>query len=109
MEKKEFIQVFSEIGVSALGKSGIAPEHEALNAASIIRYGLDALSEFGGVSDFSTIRLIQFICEKFDPKDKIGKEVHEFMNEVNILVIQSNRFVWDYGKISTAIENLENL
>ena len=107
--KKEFIQVFSEIGVDAFGQSRMNAENEAQNLAYLICYGMDALNEFGGVSDFRTAYLMQCIKMKFDPKDNIGKEVHEFIDNINTLVIQSNRYVWDFGKISTSIKKLQKL
>lgn len=106
--KKEFIQVFNDIAVSAFGQSGISAENEAQNLAGIISYGLDALGEFGGVNDFRTVYLMDCIREKFDPKDSLGKEIHEFMFSVSTLIVQANRNVWDYCKISTAIQKIQN-
>lgn len=106
MEKKDFIHVFGEIGISALGGKDV--ENEAPNTASIICYGLDALCEFGGITDFRSVYLMKCICDKFDPKDRTGKEVHQFIENVSTLVVQSNRFVWDFGKISNEIKKLEN-
>lgn len=106
-KKKEFIQVFNEIAVSAYGQSGMSAENEAQCVAGVISYGLDALGEFGGVNDFRTVFLMDCIREKFDPKDSIGKQIHEFMFSVNTLLVQANRNVWDYAKISKAIRKLQ--
>ena len=108
MEANQFIDVFSEIGISAVGKSDIKQEYEAHNVASIICSGLSALSEFGGVCGSRTAYLMKVITDKFDKNDSVGKEVHNFMNEVNIMVIEANRYVWDFSKISTKIEKMKD-
>ena len=108
MENKDFIKVFNDIAVSAFGESGMSAENEVQCLAGVICYGLDALGEFGGVNDFRAVYIMDCIREKFDPKDGIGKEIHDFMYSVNTLLVQANRNVWDYGKISTAIKKLAN-
>ena len=107
MENKDFIKVFSEIGVLASKESTMIAEYEAQTTASIICYALDALSEFGGISDFRTVYIMKCIRDKFDTEDSTGKEVHQFIEDVSTLLFQSNRFVWDFGKISTIIKEYE--
>lgn len=72
--KKEFIQVFNEIAVSAYGQSGMSAENEAQCVAGVICYGLDALGEFGGVNDFRTVYLMDASVRNSTRKTASGKK-----------------------------------
>lgn len=113
METKQFIEVFSEIGTSSFGatKTGsdqIEPKYEALHVLSVLRNSLSALNEFGGENGSRAVYLNSKIMEKFDSKSTLGVEISNFMNSVMIMVIESNRFVWDAGKIAKTLEQIEN-
>ncbi len=107
MEAKEFINVFGEITKIAGEKPSKNVSNDAEHSLSIICHSLDAMSEFGGVSDSRAVYLMKCIRDKFDANDEVGKEVLRFIENVSTLLVDSNRFVWDYGKISTAIKKLE--
>ncbi len=108
MEKiNEFVQVFASIGALASKECNTTKDNEARSTASIVCYGLDALNEFAGNNDHRTSFLMKCIRDKFDPKDKFGAEIYQFMDSITELIIQSNRFVWEFGKISTIIKEYE--
>jgi len=106
--KQKFIEVFSELSTSAFGENKYKKESEAQNLAQIVCFALDALNEFGGTCGSRTAYLMKMITDKFDKNDSVGQEVHRFINDINVIVIESNRYVWDFGKISKAIEKIQD-
>lgn len=108
MKKNIFIEVFNEIGVSAFGMTNIEAKYEAQNTAMVICSSLDAMNELGGCCDSRTAYLMKMITDKFDKNDSVGKEVHEFISDINVMVIASNRYWLDFGRLSTAINQLQN-
>lgn len=113
METKQFIEVFSEIGISSYGATKVGndqmePKYEALQVLGVLRNTLNALNEFGGENGSRAVYLNSKIMEKFDAKSTLGVEISNFMNSVMIMVIESNRVVWDAGKIAKVLEQIED-
>ena len=109
MDRNKFIEVFSEIGVNAFGKCDIKAEYEAQNAVLIICAGLDALNEFGGTCGSRTAYLMKIIRDKFENNDRLGKEVHDFIDSIGTMVIASNRYWLQFGAASTIIQKFQDM
>ena len=106
--KKQFIEVFSEIAVSTFGDNGLKKECQGEDLTTTIIYGLEALSEFAFNCDSETVYTMKAIRDKFDPKERAGKEVHEFMDVINTMIIQANRYGWDFRKISQTLQKIKD-
>jgi len=48
------------------------------------------------------------IRDKFDPKERTGKEVNDFLDIINSMIIQANRYVWDFHKISKVMQEFKD-
>ncbi|HRZ96157.1 MAG TPA: hypothetical protein P5084_01265 [Paludibacter sp.] len=108
MKNNQFIEVFSKINDLSIRDQELTKEAKAESVTSVIWYGLDALSEFAFNCDCEKAHLLKVIREKFDPGEPIGDEVHKFIESIYTLIIQSNRYFSDYGKIARAVQEIEN-
>jgi len=108
MKKNIFIEVFSEISASAFGKTDIKPIYEAQNTALVICSSLDAMNEFGGCCDSRTAQLMRIIRDKFKNDNQLEKEINNFIDDIDAMIISSNRYWLDFGKLSTTIKQLQS-
>lgn len=109
METKEkFIQVFTEISDLASKDNGQTPEEKSQDTLTAIIYGLEALSEFSTNCDSETPYTLQTIRKQFDPKDRTGKKVNNFLDVVNTIVFHSNRYGLEFGKIAEALTQFKD-
>lgn len=106
--KNQFIEVFSEIAIKTFGDDGHKKESQGEDLATTIIYGLEALSEFAFECDGEKVYTMETIKKKFDPNTPTGKEVHEFMCTINTMIIQANRYIWDFQKISQTLQKMKD-
>ena len=106
--KKQFIEVFSEIAVSTFGDNGLKKECQGEDLTTTIIYGLEALSEFAFECDSEKVYTMEAIKKKFDPNTPTGKDVYDFMYTINTMIIQANRYGWDFRKISQTLQKIKD-
>ena len=106
--KQQFIEVFSKIGISALGDNGQSKENQADELLTTIIYGLESLSEFAFNCESETVYTMKAIRDKFDPKDRTGIKVNDFLDIINLMIIQSNRYIWDFQKIAKVMQEFKD-
>ena len=104
----QLIQVFAEISKLASRDAGQTQEQKSQNILTAIIYGLEALSEFSANCDTETPYTIQAIRNKFDPDDRIGKRVQNFLDVVNVIIFHSNQYGQEFGKIAKAIQEFKD-
>ena len=106
--KNQLIQVFTEISKLAPRDNGQTPEEKSQDMLTAIIYGLEALGEFSANCDTETPYTLQAIRNKFDPNDRTGKRVHNFLDVVNVIIFHSNQYGREFGNIAKAIQEFKD-
>lgn len=102
--KQQVIETFSKIRTSTFGDDGQKKEYQSDDLLTTIIYGLEALSGFALNCDYDAAHTMGAIRDKFDPKENIGRDVHALMDTVNTMIIQANRYGWDFAKIAQTLK-----